>query len=367
MIADKDIQVEEGYDIKINCSARGNPKPAVKWMKRVGALPPNTGYEDDQRTLVIRSATMNNSGQYLCIVGNRIGNSSDQATVVVNKRLSFFLTSPSSIKSSLHNNVTLTCIYEHGVKPVVVEWFKSDKRLTGNRYIATRKNQVLTITNLTATDFGSYKCIVKSKFTTIQSVTKIIGLPKTCKDIRAKGSQQSGTYQVYPVSSQSVNVYCDMASKNGVGVTVISHDSEARTWVIGKEAPFSARRVISYEISNTSIKGIVESSSKCEQYIKYECKGSMLAQDRYAWWLSVGGQRMLNWGGVDHTRTGCACSLTNSCAKGVCNCDKNDNVWREDSGFLDEKQFLPISEVGFGDTGHPGEEGYYTVGKLKCY
>ena len=368
MIADKDIQVEEGYDIKINCSVRGNPKPVVKWMKADSALPANTDYEDDQRTLVIRSATMANSGEYICIVGNNLRYASDQANVVVTKRLSFFFTSPSSIKSSLQNNVALACIYEHGAKPVVVEWFKSDKPLTGNRYVATRKNQVLTITNLTVTDFGSYKCIINSKFTAIQSVTRIIGLPKTCRDLRVTGVVKSGTYTVYPINSQSANVYCDMKSKNGVGVTVISHNSETRTRVIGIEARGGARRIIRYAIPGVFIKAIVDSSSKCEQYIKYECKGSLIAGNGgYAWWVSAGGKRMSNWGGVDHSKTGCACSLTNSCAPGVCNCDKNDDVWREDSGLLDEKEFLPISEVRFGDTGDSREEGYYTVGKLKCY
>ena len=64
--------------------------------------------------------------------------------------------------------------------------------------------------------------------------------------------------------------------------------------------------------------------------------------------------------------------VTRSCADDQslkCNCDKNDNKWREDSGFLTIKSHLPVKQLRFGDTGgaHLGEEGYHTLGKLECY
>ena len=64
--------------------------------------------------------------------------------------------------------------------------------------------------------------------------------------------------------------------------------------------------------------------------------------------------------------------MTNSCADPSywCNCDKNDAVWREDSGLLTEKSALPVKELRIGDTGvYEGvdEMGYHTLGKLRCY
>ena len=53
-----------------------------------------------------------------------------------------------------------------------------------------------------------------------------------------------------------------------------------------------------------------------------------------------------------------------------CNCDKEDYAWREDSGLLTDKAQLPVKQLRFGDTGNYnqwGEEGYHTLGKLKCY
>ena len=59
--------------------------------------------------------------------------------------------------------------------------------------------------------------------------------------------------------------------------------------------------------------------------------------------------------------------MTNSCAdpSRACNCDKNDGVWREDSGLLTDKSTLPVKELRFGDTG-TNERGYHTLGKFKC-
>ena len=61
--------------------------------------------------------------------------------------------------------------------------------------------------------------------------------------------------------------------------------------------------------------------------------------------------------------------MTNSCADSRygCNCDKYDNAWREDSGLMTVKTKLPVKQLGFGDTVGSRQEGYHTLGKLKCY
>ena len=72
--------------------------------------------------------------------------------------------------------------------------------------------------------------------------------------------------------------------------------------------------------------------------------------------------KMTYWGGASGNGK-CACGMTNSCAtpSNGCNCDKNDYVWRED------KTKLPVIQLRFGDTGDSKEQGYHTLGKLKCF
>ena len=84
--------------------------------------------------------------------------------------------------------------------------------------------------------------------------------------------------------------------------------------------------------------------------------------------MSRDSAKMKYWGGASPGSGKCACGMTNSCADSseVCNCDKNDNVWREDSSLLTDKTKLPVKQLGFGDVSS-GEEGYHTLGKLKCF
>ena len=82
---------------------------------------------------------------------------------------------------------------------------------------------------------------------------------------------------------------------------------------------------------------------------------------------------MTYWGGASPGSNKCACGMTNLCADSskMCNCDKNDPVWREDSGLLTDKTQLPVKKLRFGDSatalGGHDEKGYHTLGKLKCY
>ena len=64
-----------------------------------------------------------------------------------------------------------------------------------------------------------------------------------------------------------------MKDKNGIGVTVINHDSESRTYV-----PSQKRlRDIHYTVASLSqLASLTSVSSHCEQFIKYECHDSGL-------------------------------------------------------------------------------------------
>ena len=170
----------------------------------------------------------------------------------------------------------------------------------------------------------------------------------------------------------SVQVFCDMTLKNGVGVTVIGHDSESKTLVKGYNGKGSYRQTIKYVIPMEQIVAIIKQSKNCEQFIKYECYHSRLLKTSFGWWVSRQGSKMNYWGGAGVDRGKCACGMNNSCAGGYkCNCDTNDHTWREDSGYLTDKNTLPVTELRLGDTGiskfNTDERDYHTLGKLRCW
>ena len=151
-------------------------------------------------------------------------------------------------------------------------------------------------------------------------------------------------------------------------MTVVSHNSESKTHVTGVDDNDNYERDVQYIGSSFSqLAGLTEASTKCQQFIKYECKNSKLNGNQ-AYGKSRDGVKMTYWWGASFGGK-CACGITNSCADPgeFCNCDKNDDTWREDSGLLTDKSYLPVSHLRFVDTDEDGEEGYHTLGKLKCY
>ena len=201
-------------------------------------------------------------------------------------------------------------------------------------------------------------------------------IPKSCSDLKKLDPKAvSGNYVIDPDGEGGLpplyDVICDMSDKNGVGVTVISHDSENRTLVDGCQVPGCYSRNIHYtEASLSQLANLTNVSSHCEQFIKYECYHSaMLGYGGFAWWTSRDSAKMTYWGGAVPDSGKCACGMNNSCAYPSlgCNCDKNDAVWREDSGLLTDKIHLPVKQLRFGDTEDNNEKGYHTLGKFKCY
>ena len=209
-------------------------------------------------------------------------------------------------------------------------------------------------------ELGSYSCKCKSGY--IGNGLNCRRVPISCADIKTYVSGVSRNYVIDPDGEGGLapfTAYCDMTDKKGVGVTVISHDSESRTVVNGYEDRGSYVRNVHYTgVSLSQLASLTRVSSHCEQFIKYECYHSGLwFNSPYGWWVSRDSEKMTYWGGAAPGSGKCACGMTNSC--GTCNCDRNDQVWREDSGLLTEKTKLPVKQLRFGDTGDSktGERG----------
>ena len=122
-------------------------------------------------------------------------------------------------------------------------------------------------------------------------------------------------------------------------------------------------------VSTAQLAALTRVSRNCEQFIKFECKNDVaFITDGYAWWVSRDGKRMNYWGGATGHNKMCACGVKNSCSNGYkCNCHGRKGGWREDSGLLTDKSVLPVSQIRLGDLNDSREEGYHTLGKLKCY
>ena len=272
-------------------------------------------------------------------------------------------------------SIRLPCLSESDLSTTIT-WLKNGKpSLPVDSNVLM--NGTLVLQNIKKSHEGSYTCRATNALTTIEAKVEI-NVPVTatsCSVIRKHVSSVSGNYVIDPDGGGGLapfTVFCDMIDKNGVGVTVINHDSESRTSVHGYSVRGSYSRDIHYTGASLSqLASLTRVSSHCEQFIKYECYHSRLFYDGnnpYGWWVSRDSTKMTYWGGASGSSK-CACGMTNSCANPSygCNCYSNDNVWREDSGLLTDRTHLPVRQLRFGDTGGSSEKGYHTLGKLKCY
>ena len=365
---------EEGQNVSIACSATGQPQPHFTWSKSIGRLP-HRAYASNE-TLKISNVTKKDGGTYHCEARNILGSVRHATLLMVFSRLRFLARPPKELSPRFASPVHLPCVAESELKTTVT-WLK-DGKLSLPVDSQVLQNNTLVMASVKKSHEGLYTCRVKNVIKTIESRVKIKMPLFSCSVIKKFVSNSSGSYVIDPDGEGGLapfTVHCDMRDKNGVGVTVISHDSESRTEVDKFVERGSYSRNIHYSGATFSqLATLTNVSSHCEQFIKYECYDSMLNFDSnpYGWWVSRDSKKMTYWGGASPGSNKCACGMTNSCAnsKQGCHCDKNDHQWREDSGLLTDKTKLPVKQLRFGDTGeHDGydEKGYHTLGKLKCY
>ena len=372
LLSSKDVWVHEQQNFTIVCNATGQPQPNITWSKPFGGLPKDRT-EAMKGNLTIYKVEKKDRGTYICKAENILGSATALAQLTVVSRLRFKVRPPQEVTPVIRSILRLPCVAESDLR-TTINWTKDGKSsLPANSNVLWTGTLVLQ--DIKKSHEGYYTCRATNALTTVEAKVRINSpVVTSCSVVRKYVSSVSGNYVIDPDGTGGLapfTVHCDMTDKNGVGVTVISHDSENRTYVYngyywGGQGSYS--RDIHYTGASLSqLASLTRVSSHCEQFIKYECFHSRLFRHGMGWWVSRDSTKMTYWGGASVSGK-CACGMTNSCAgsRYGCNCDIDDNAWREDSGLLTDKTRLPVKQLRFGDTGS-GHQGFHTLGKLKCY
>ena len=369
------IAVEENQNVTFTCLARGLPLPNITWSKVGGSLPVEAVITE-QGSLLLLEVWPEYSGNYSCTASNLAGEITSPAVeLVVHLTLMFTILPPlGPISIYAGESLTLPCTADSDLVPTM-GW-----QMQYNQGVEIFPNNTLFIAFAEVSHEGLYVCTANNSFRALEkNVTLYVHALPSCRDIKDRQllasksfpTDTSGYYFIDPdgggTGEERFKVFCYMMNDNGV--TVISHDSEDATLVDGYEEGGSYSRIVTYTgVNPTQIATLVGISRKCFQFIKFECFGVELFGRDMAWWVSRNGTKMNCWGGADPDSGKCACGMDDSCvdAKYDCNCDSEKFQWFEDSGFLSDKNTLPVSEMRFGDTGEPWEKGYHTLGKFMC-
>jgi contactin associated protein-like 2 len=159
-----------------------------------------------------------------------------------------------------------------------------------------------------------------------------------------------------------------------MNVTEIDHYNEGEVIVKGYQLPGSYSQDIHYSASWRQVNELVERSYACSQYVSVRCRGARFLNypnEPYGWWVGRTNQPMNYWGGSEVGIQKCRCGVNQECdfRNVYCNCDSRDTTEeRQDDGLLQDKDYLPVYKVFFGDTGTVSENRYikYTIGNLIC-
>ena len=271
--------------------------------------------------MTIRNVAKADSGDYACSAKNLLGQDFVVAQVTVIGKLKFTFTPPLKATVSESSNLLLDCAAKGNAE---ITWKRTGKVLPHNH--VAYPNGTLLRRNVVPNNAGTYTCVAKNALRSVEANSVVATGIQYFKDFCIKSSRSgssSGNYIIDPDDKGGVapfSVYCDMSDKGGVGVTVISHDSESRTHLANISGcnynnPGCYSKDVTYTGVNVAqLAALTRVSQNCEQFIKFECNNDVaFIQDQDAWWVSRDGKRMNYWGGATGHTNMCACGVTNSC------------------------------------------------------
>ncbi|KAJ7393388.1 hypothetical protein OS493_006360 [Desmophyllum pertusum] len=273
------IETQERRDVVMICNATGNPMPdLITWMKSQGSLP-NSRSIVSEGNLTLLNVTTDDSGSYVCTATSIMGTNSSSVQLRVHTALKFITRPPSSVLVYVGQALSLSCSASSDLKPNVSWTFDGTTTLPPG--VAIDASNDLLVLSANFTHIGTYTCSATNRISALHAnVIVYIKYPETCGKIKTNITDVSGDYIIDPDGVQGelpFTAYCNMTDKGGIGVTVVSHDSENRTHVNGFEAAGSYSRDIQYiGASHTQLKGLTDVSTNCQQFIKFECKGASL-------------------------------------------------------------------------------------------
>ncbi|XP_078377247.1 peroxidasin homolog [Oculina patagonica] len=177
------LTVNEGGSASFQCSASGNPEPAVVWSK-LDNQSEITQSADSRGKLQLTKVTGNDSGVYQCSATNILGNSLEVVRLAVNvyPRVSLHR-GPSYVTEG--SNATLPICHVTGYPAPVVTWRKSSGQLPQGR--AQYNNSVLQISDVRKVDSDWYFCSAVNRLGNVERKTQLVVIPLPVFTVKPPG------------------------------------------------------------------------------------------------------------------------------------------------------------------------------------
>ncbi|XP_015425412.1 PREDICTED: hemicentin-1 [Myotis davidii] len=178
IVVQSELLVALGDTTVMECKTSGVPPPQVKWFKGDLELRPSTFLIIDplMGLLKIPETQDLDAGDYTCVAVNEAGRATGKITLDVGSP-PVFIQEPADVSMEIGSNVTLPC-YVQGYPEPKVKWRRLDNMPIFSRpfsvsSISQLRTGALFISNLWASDKGTYICEAENHFGKIQSQTTI--------------------------------------------------------------------------------------------------------------------------------------------------------------------------------------------------
>ncbi|XP_067585037.1 hemicentin-1 isoform X1 [Pseudorca crassidens] len=174
MVIQSELLVALGDTTVMECKTSGVPPPQVKWFKGDLELRPSPFLIIDPLLglLKIQETQDLDAGDYTCVAVNDAGRATGKITLDVGSP-PVFIQEPADVSMEIGSNVTLPC-YVQGYPEPKIKWRRLDNMPIYSRpfsvsSISQLRTGALFISNLWASDKGTYICEAENQFGKIQS------------------------------------------------------------------------------------------------------------------------------------------------------------------------------------------------------
>ncbi|XP_048016950.1 protein turtle homolog B isoform X6 [Megalobrama amblycephala] len=183
------VEAREGGSITLTCTASGNPKPVVTWLREGDQLTSNRKYTVSDGSLTVQAITREDRGAYSCRAH------SDQGEALHTTRLlvqgpPYIVSPPENITVNISQNAQFTCQAEAYPGNLTYTWFweednvyfKNDLKLRVRIFI----DGTLIIYRVKPEDAGKYTCSPSnslgispsaSAYLTVQYPARVVNMP----------------------------------------------------------------------------------------------------------------------------------------------------------------------------------------------
>ncbi|XP_065206265.1 lachesin-like [Planococcus citri] len=188
-----DTTVVEGKSAKLECKARGVPKPSISWRREDGREIIIRSFTNDKNktqvyegeSLYLPKVTRNEMGIYLCIAFNGVPPTVSQRVQLIVNFHPLIQVPNQLVGAPLDKPVTLQCISEAYPKPI--NYWEKEEKSGNNMLVHDRKKYIISenvtndytfrltlkIVKVKKSDYGTYKCISKNSIGESEGVIRI--------------------------------------------------------------------------------------------------------------------------------------------------------------------------------------------------